>query len=428
MEGDLERRKGDEPDKTGLLTTLDWEIGRLDRKSERPDSTYWVLVAAFASCVWLFIETLKKTAYTWAEIGWLFLLGSLLFDIARHTYRSVLPDESTEGRPSNRFFYTLKAGNNRPVIILVLCRCCLLLGIVSHVAESPWFVSLVAAWLYYGGVFCIFLGGYILTHCRVPVCSHSSAEGWFYKILSAISYLISLLALVGFSLGYHRAFPSLDLTHLQAAALLVASVYVMMKMVRGRHPNPLLDSLVEIRRDLALGELDYATAHNKTELAILGLRVEDVLQREIADFLFTLNTISEKCTTFESSVRALDELIKDLATGTAPDGAERLRKKSYIRALTESCATNKTNLQELMKIGNAQSDRLVKRVRLVRKASPAARADIERIQANIKDNIAKCDESSKRLQRSVEELLTRAKDATITVPEVKEIHAALIGE
>jgi len=281
MTDDLRERGGSEGDDTRrILEALDFEIEQLRTEQQGLGWTTWAALAGISGALWLLVDQIKSASSLINVIHVYFIcaLTVLIFSCVHSIFRPMRAD----GR----------RGHERPMQLVLEANAdslAVLLAIVEMVG-----LCLIALYLW--------------PEVSLPVRVLTA-------ILSASFALVGVLALVATlfnvpvpSTGGSRSTPSLLILPLcivlwawlfaeyawtlladqrvtvadYRAGGLIEGLVVLLGMLAWALKKPLLlQPLIGLRRDIAFKRIDPARAERQAEILILGMKVEDALQRNV---------------------------------------------------------------------------------------------------------------------------------------------------
>jgi hypothetical protein len=121
--------------------------------------------------------------------------------------------------------------------------------------------------------------------------------------------------------------------------VVVAVVYLVSKIVSDIE-EPVVRSLTIIRRDLAFGRIDPATAVAQADIAIYGMRFSDFFQNDIAAFLATLEAA-------RAEISAIGDAAEGLMQAVPASGRYTDAQLALIASVRASNAARLKNLEKL---------------------------------------------------------------------------------
>lgn len=272
------------PDDQELIKLTEFELRKLDDLRKEHGFTPWMLYLSFAALLWAAIDlTAKVTAWRTVGLYWaaLVLFAGFVRDVLR--WISIVPRDRKPGSrvyPLNRLL-----GSSRPRIVastVIFAGMGWVVydsGIFHGSLHLAWAISIAISLL----ASVIFM---ILSFTSLPFGLRGTQAGALTANFATASHISSLIAVAVFALMF---FPVLGEIYAATEVKLACLCFGMGELVLFllAHPahNPLRNNLVELRRDLGLGETTGAEAKRRLESAIYGLRVTDYLQPSVSAIL-----------------------------------------------------------------------------------------------------------------------------------------------
>jgi len=294
-----------------FLRFLDSEISRVTESAKRPGWTNRGILVALAGLFWLLTEELSKRAFDTSTIARLVVvlvsaflgvgIGLTLFDVAPHTN----PHQPKRFLFSAQIYSRIGPGG--------LCMSMFAVGMALlawHYRANTGLLYVHLAVLTYSllaflALIVLFMGGLGIpleqTRPRWQVYWDDASRGYCFLAFgtAAVGYASALLEL-----------PSRPtMVDLRLAAILTATALLLIQAVDISSVPPLLDTLVEIRRNLALDKVTLIEARASAERALLGLQASDVLQSDIKAILDLLAHMNRE---LSQGIDALDRASRGL--------------------------------------------------------------------------------------------------------------------
>lgn len=268
----------------GLFKLLDAEIDHLRRERTRGGWTSWALVIALGTA-------LSLAGAIWEEGGISVPLTALLFALLSvlgdNLVRSFLDPELAPKEGVGRIRVGSYLGWRPAALVLYGARAAL-------VAFSAWYARDVSyawvAWLIaalYALLAIFLLVVAVVTLKRYPIKRTVPSDR--LGMMSAIWTILVGVLVVSYilSLGVLAQGQSWD--ELRLAVLLVVSLHLGLLLLAERHREPLLESLIEIRRAMVLGDMDAGTAREQVRVVLSGMAAGDWIQPELRRLLESYN-------------------------------------------------------------------------------------------------------------------------------------------
>lgn len=385
-------------DINGLIELLEFEIERVTEQQKQPGWTNWALAAAAAALLWTALTVVAESpTLSLAAIAYLLLTFGIAYDFVRVLGAVVTPEVAVS--PGSRFRLASDLiGRSRARVLFQIARFTGL-GLIGGFlldARVPW--SKWATLVYCGVMAVISVGTVVMSFADMPVSISPTPPLSLRLIGGACVGLVLGVALFGLvSQLTVSALPSIaewKLAGICFALTLVADVSFSTK----QHA-PLLHALVDLRRKLALGQIDCDDARRQYQITIHGLAVEHLLQQHIDTILSKLRDCVSEYKTARSQVAALkNQFERNPQTPTE-------EKMSLLDAIQKSVTQRQESAQKEIEAADQEVDELAKRIRSLRRTSADAGPDIQQVLAGVQAAAASTKEEVKTQSDGIRELL-----------------------
>jgi hypothetical protein len=144
---------------------------------------------------------------------------------------------------------------------------------------------------------------------------------------------------------------------IRVSILLFVAYMSSLLLLRNRQPPPLTSTLIELRRKLGLRQLTVKEAKRQIEISFEGLRLSDVLQQDIDEFLGTLRDA------IVSREQIVNDL-RDVATKVKP-GSNGIISEGELHLVNLIAKTSKSRLEDeegLWDVARDKVDRIGKKL------------------------------------------------------------------
>lgn len=271
-----------------LLSAIDFEISRIDSDVSRAGWNFWILLGSIATLGWLLLEELGKGAQTWDYSLLVFMILTLVFDLIANLNTLIYP--SNRNRGVNRFFVAnVIFGHSRHEYIFILFRNSILWGVVYYLRYTIFLYQLL---LIYYAVFSIlvlimFSASFVDAPLRPSNNERPKVVGGsiLVLIISAVVIFIAKDILSGKV--------AISVSEYKIGALVFGISYLASNMLLINKNTYQRTALTNIRRDFLLENLNFDQAKKQTEILLLGMQADDVLQKEIELILDLQNQINK---------------------------------------------------------------------------------------------------------------------------------------
>lgn len=151
-----------------------------------------------------------------------------------------------------------------------------------------------------------------------------------------------------------------DLTvEVRVAGLLVAASYLVEAFSKTSQPRPLNRTLLELRRDLALGHIPLASAARQVDVGLRGMAVPDVFQEDVDRIL---GLVRDTRTALATSDQVVTEMVKLPFKVEDRDSSQ----STLLEALTTKRDQHRERATEKMDEAKTAADGMIARANQVR--------------------------------------------------------------
>lgn len=273
-----------------LLKAVDWEINRMEAEDRRSGLSVWLLGAAFAGVFWTLLS-IWDTGKAHYAVVLTIILGMSIFGDAVYIITNALWPTSHSANAGIRYKLFNNFETTLPALAIGLRYIVLCLGV--YFASTVNFQEItIAAGIYCSVLLLLFVVVFFLGLLRIPLPLIQGKETSREKRNSFPTSLILILsALIGCCYLW-KSFVLASPHDWRVGVLITTCGYLILMLSHQGMKKPLLENLLHVRRELALGRLDLSKATQETEIAIFGLGLADVFQNELDFILQKINTIN----------------------------------------------------------------------------------------------------------------------------------------
>jgi hypothetical protein len=288
-----------ETSREDLVRLLEFEINHIRTEEARPGWSTWALIAGLATMLWLLSHELQESKPDIDHTLLVFLLVSITYDALKIFSKFLKDIPVGKGR-----FVTIRAqlSPGRSRLMVDAARNVALIAIAVHLRGSLGRAAEILIVLYYGFDTLADLLGLLLSYTDFTVPKQPQTPRL------AMNVRIGGLALGCFAaLGSAFAFSNFKMPpqpELRLGGLLFAIGIVVLLVTRSQPKTPLLETLVQIRRAVGLGQLDLDSARRQVDIALEGMNVSDVLQSRLVSLLADLERSGVHLETAANEVNA----------------------------------------------------------------------------------------------------------------------------
>lgn len=280
-----------------LVALLDREIDHARVERTRFGWSRWGLLLAVGGILWAALNQHASKAYALADAAAWFVLASLLADLFLD---DIVQRWDVVGDPRR-----LRVGSylgRRPFGLGALVFRAVLIGFAAFAARSVLSTGALFAVVSFYGLIAAFLFIILVAVLKDIPTQAGLTPG--STIVSWGLHIVALLALGTVLLDVHFPDPGHDATALSIGVLTAIATYLWVVLLGDRHRDPLLETLVDIRRDLILREADFSTAMRRTLVALRGLAFSDWVQRDVQE----LEELYQRVVGYDKTIFEMAEL------------------------------------------------------------------------------------------------------------------------
>jgi hypothetical protein len=327
MDATNEPQPGAKEQEARLLSYLEFEIKRIEEEQRRPGWTRWALGGTIGSACWVVLGQIEAhgAQITAGNVLFLALALGVLWEFLVSFRNLLLLGFPPPTQRVRLFRSNLLAGGRLIFFWQILSKVCLAVVAVS----SP---LLPKTWI--GVTMCILLGlsvlpplGLLLAsygHFRVPMAvrpKYPSLVVWssVFSLAFGVAILTNLAMIVA-SKWQHLA-----ISELRCAALIVVAFTLVPLFLSDRLFSPIVSVLVELRRKLGLGQVDYETARRQTEILMYGEDALTAYRPDAEGVLARFHSLRTEIDELTDRARAAVHTPNPAPLGST--GAQQIRKR-----------------------------------------------------------------------------------------------------
>lgn len=145
---------------------------------------------------------------------------------------------------------------------------------------------------------------------------------------------------------YYSSIDRLNYDDFRVAILFVILSGLVPRLLYPLKDSSIVQALTATRQDLALGKIEVPAAVNQAEIALAGLRVGDILQEDLRDFLKVIRDLDAA---FHDSIERLEAVLVDLPTVANSIPSEKLSIARSILELIDTKSRGRTEKIDSLK-------------------------------------------------------------------------------
>jgi hypothetical protein len=287
-----------------LIGLLEFEISRIHAASSRPGWTRWAILVAMSSAVWLGLGELGSKSFSLQSVLFTALVIHTAYDLLvcfSHLIAAAGRNDRTNER---RYRSTTLLMNGRASLTANVAR----YGVLFAVAwTSPYLADGYDSIIIQSARFAIFFVWVpllVVSSIDVPVAMNASVPSVPHRVVAAMLVLSTGAALISVGAG---AYPEVwnDIATLRLGGLIVVVLVLACVLAAEATEPPLLETLVDVRRRLGLGELDFQTARGQVDIALRGMTVSSMFQEQAERILQRLREGARSADSGQNQVNTL---------------------------------------------------------------------------------------------------------------------------
>lgn len=376
-----ERRKA-------LFSLLTEEIKDVHEMHKLQGWTPWVLSATLISMAWLVVQDLWNQQAQIGSIHAIYLVVTLgLFFIL--SVRGAFNDQDIKG-PFEFLHTSIPA-----------------FGLLTF---SAWLITLaIACFRFDGAHYLLFItGGFfsflalgqlfvvVAIAARLPV-PFATRPTWGAWVMLALCLVFALDVVMVMKT---TAFAEAHVSDIRAGGLLALGAYGLVLMSKSQTRSLGKQSLIELRRDLILGDLELQDAEHRVRMALRGLWLSDVVRD---DMLALTNLVSEVRSLYADAFRKIDSLKASVTLSVLNKPLQQSQRDAVANTLDELEQTEKA-IDEISLRYHERLRSVKLRVRMASRFVKSAAADEAKLMAEINQVRGPADEELRRFAREFSEI------------------------
>jgi hypothetical protein len=403
-----------------ILAALDYEITSIEKEQSSPGWTKWTFYGGFATLVWVAITEVAKKDFAIVNAALVLFFFSILVDLSEYFVRMLRPPSTRPSLTNRLKLSSHEFGGSRLMMLGTAIRLSALLGVYYFLRNSS--LQYVSGWFmwFYCILFIFLIGGIILSYFGVPVNPRATLPTWGICVLHFACLVPLSIAVYQAGIRIFAIQNSFSASDFRIG--LLAMVFLWLLPVSLSHvtqSQPLLDTLKNVRRDLAFDRIEASAALRQADIALDGMRVEDYFQSDLQRILQYLDSAGKSMRELEDRIGEANALVKSWEL-SPPIPAENTPSPSkMLRAILESCELHRKAVKAALEAGNDAHNKYSKRKSYIRRL--VAESELAKIDINIttflkrlKEQAIALDADDKILRDG---LIKLAKDSPHLLPE-----------
>lgn len=366
-----------------LLSVIDKEIELRLNLEKRNGWSSWLFVGAACTVAWTFARELDLPNTDWRLLGTLTLLLSIVYDLLVLVWFGIQPRSGSRKGIARFVIPRLFAASMIPSVIVNSMRACLMLVLLATVLGTSSTIFLPAL-IHYSMVLLLQIALLLVLLLRIPL-----GEPKFRGLVqTSVNFVLPFLAGYPGLAALIASHSLLQATgaeifeyHLHQSILCAALLVSLCKLAKVLPPPTLPERLLELRRNLAFGQMSVQEASRHAEFVLLGMSTRDLLEEDCASAHFLIAELRTNAIAMNDTLEAIITMAPEQPP---PPGAQRLAFDALIQSfhqLQEKCESNGTRLEmEVKSLGKR-----VKMLQLMRVDQNALKAQLVALKASYED-------------------------------------------
>lgn len=387
-----------------LIRLLEFEIGRIRAEIQRPGWTRWALLGSLAAILWLALAEFEAHTILMQNVLFVFLLLSTLSSNISFLRELLLQRVSNRSRSLRFEFSTTLLGPTRPSVLVAFGKAVTLLAIAATLPSQPGRLCMISIYVFYGIMLFLFVAGLLASYINLPIPRYSLNFPAGHRILFLILFLTSAIGVYGLATLIYSKVVWPTVFDWRVGGLAMTASVLLLWLAKGDPEIPLLQSLINIRRSLGLGEVSIESAKQQADIALSGMRISDVLQGQVVEIVSKINEAASRIDHATLELTGAKKLIKEKGTALLPE--ERAIISATMQSSDEHITGATTTVAELKAKSQLFVTRFkwLKRFQLPDSAQPQASEGMSPLIEKIMSALTHLDEKNQTAHGVVEEL------------------------
>ncbi|MGA7192145.1 MAG: hypothetical protein WBW94_00840 [Anaerolineales bacterium] len=329
---------------SNLIHLLDSEIELVRDERQQPGWTKWAISGSLATSFWLLFNEIEKGQGSVNAVITLLIVISLSSNLVIQLRARLLPDSPSSYSSRGRFMVSNEYANDRFAMILSLLRYITMLYLTYMVSSRSIQLVSISSYIVNGLYLALILYFLLMSFLNIPLQpGYIKTSNWKVQMVVTIPYIIIVYALFSY-LSYFLTYSQL-IANIRIAGLIAAIYFLVTLISTISSDSPLMNSLIKIRRDFSLGNLEYTKAVEQTDTVIAGLKIADVLQDYVQNVLVLLDSLDSKKKNLSDGLTTIEKIIAETGTGDLA-----VEQKVKLRSLFNSVRSAAKECMEIVNV------------------------------------------------------------------------------
>ena len=276
-------------EKSQLLLLLNEEISVVNQRDKKPGWTIWALMAGLSTCTWLLINQFNEIEINWILVCTMLICLTLIFFLMK-SFKIIFPSNFSNSNGDGLFSAKEIFSSSRFTFALIS----LWVGIIFYFAYEQKY--LISNWKVAISLF--FLGFIIVTNIFALIASTKSSivlplnsttkaigKTRINMVIPKI-LIISLNIIAVYSWLEYVLQPGVFSIYEFKISLLITVIYLIIVLISSLGSESfLLNTLMNLRRELILDQLPVNQIKKNLELTLKGQKAHDYFKNEITQLI-----------------------------------------------------------------------------------------------------------------------------------------------
>jgi hypothetical protein len=356
------------PDRSTLLELLDSELTLLSQQQANTGWTSWALVGALGAIGWTLLSIWETPGWPQGVV-WVHAYVALVFcRIAVQFLFTMFQGQGAIINSRTRFELGHSTGKRRALQLFSIAHHSLLIFLLFTYAPSPlvkWSALAISVPAVLG-----FAISFVLSYTEFPITTHAVAPQKLGPALMIPGQLaagcIALTPAILLCGELSRLAPKA--VDLKVGGLLAAAVFLIQQALDARSNRSSIESLLKIRRELALGSMPTTEAARLIEIEFLGMRISDVFRDPSQSFAVEALALAAE---FQAATQRVETTLSSIQDGSPLSVEQRM---GLATTALEAYQSRILQFPERLKKLKQRYDKIESRMRLFSSTSDATKA------------------------------------------------------
>ena len=364
-----------------LLHLIDEEIAEVKAVARAGGWTVWAVWGALASLFWIASKEIQAGKISWEAIAHGFLLMMVISSLVKRCF---------PGRPSHvwgldnqaRFykFDEFFSGGVRFFLWRLLSAAGLLALAVYLGFAAKGLEFLV--WFYLTGnvLLYLFAGVFLLSNLPISEPQPGKRQLFIQWSIFSMVVLVNIGCIVVVSMANEDIAQRYEVDEIRLSAIFLGGWILLDILMKGHPRMGLLSELIAIRRSLCLQTLTLKAASERAEIALLGTKLSDVLQKELEAVLEAVRSADEACSMAHEEMLSFQSNISDRKNLSEDE-------KKIAVAVARSVGLRLRSIKSSVDVANNATKRYIRKCSFLLAMNPDVREDAKLLQAKMKSQL-----------------------------------------